>query len=341
MPEAEQRKRCFLHIGTHKTGTTSLQAFFSRHEQWLSKRGVYYPRAGRTEFGHHNLAWQLYGDPRFEARFGTVEGLRSELLRCRVPVVAISSEDFCLLYDLPDAIERLIEAIQGGGFDPVVVLHVRSQIDFIESLYATYASLAGRHPNFAYLPARSFNDVADEGFRTGAVTLMRSTLLEYDVLADAFARLIGERRIIVRAYTAAAPPSELLAAWLSLCAVPLNGWTDRRVRDAAVEGRRPTFAAIFRALGVKLEEDVSYDLSIAGDAPFHVCELADIERWTRRFAASNERLFQRFGVRLKAVSDARLRLAWKSESANEERQCAMRRLREGMRRYRVRALQAG
>lgn len=196
-------------------------------------------------------------------------------------------------------------------------------------------------PNFSYLPTRSFNDFADEGFRTGTVTAMRSTLLEYDALADAFARLIGERRIIVRAYAPAAPPSALLAEWLRLCAVPLNAWTDRRVRDAAVEGRRPTFKAIFRALDMTPEEDVSYDLRIAGDAPFHACELADIERWIRRFAPSNERLFQRFGARLKAVSDARLRLAWKSESANEEHQRAVRRLREGMRRYRPRPLPAG
>ena len=37
--------RCILHIGTEKTGTTSLQAALSSHRESLSKQGVLYARA--------------------------------------------------------------------------------------------------------------------------------------------------------------------------------------------------------------------------------------------------------------------------------------------------------
>ena len=44
----KRKKRLFLHIGRHKTGTTSLQNFFSEKKELLSERGILYPETGRV-----------------------------------------------------------------------------------------------------------------------------------------------------------------------------------------------------------------------------------------------------------------------------------------------------
>ena len=60
-------KRVFLHIGTHKTGTTAIQAFLMKNEQGLRQQGILFPVSGRPErdasvgFGHHLLARSLTG----------------------------------------------------------------------------------------------------------------------------------------------------------------------------------------------------------------------------------------------------------------------------------------
>src|SRR6202022_3469950 len=73
--------RCFIHIGTHKTGTTSIQHLLSRNSSALRQMGYYYPDAGRLELhpGHHNLAWGISGDRRFRDDYGTIDDLIREV----------------------------------------------------------------------------------------------------------------------------------------------------------------------------------------------------------------------------------------------------------------------
>jgi hypothetical protein len=52
-----------LHIGTHKTATTSIQKFLRHHEKALARRGVFYPD------------YNLIGEKRHYAHFGVVNAL--------------------------------------------------------------------------------------------------------------------------------------------------------------------------------------------------------------------------------------------------------------------------
>ncbi|QXD16183.1 hypothetical protein GQ464_004310 [Rhodocaloribacter litoris] len=60
-------KKVFVHAGTHKTGSTSLQVFLAKTQVLLAEQGVLYPRSGRPDrkgvvsAGHHELAWSLLG----------------------------------------------------------------------------------------------------------------------------------------------------------------------------------------------------------------------------------------------------------------------------------------
>ena len=56
----------YLHVGTHKTGTTAIQEYLARYRKELAERGLLYPdtRAGfwKSTAGHHPLAHALARD---------------------------------------------------------------------------------------------------------------------------------------------------------------------------------------------------------------------------------------------------------------------------------------
>jgi len=61
----------YIHIGPHKTGTTSIQSFFSKNYDALISQGVLYPLAGRlhdqaTSNAHHPLAVSIIDDAKGE-----------------------------------------------------------------------------------------------------------------------------------------------------------------------------------------------------------------------------------------------------------------------------------
>ena len=51
--------RILLHIGYPKTGTTSLQLFFSKNAEALKSRGWLYPETGRLHNAHYNISFAL------------------------------------------------------------------------------------------------------------------------------------------------------------------------------------------------------------------------------------------------------------------------------------------
>jgi hypothetical protein len=98
-----------VHIGTHKTGTKSLQSMLGHHSTWFADQGLYYPVTGRLQDGgHHNIAWQLCGDFRFDPANGSLYDLVGELDRRRPPNVFLSSEDFESLYRRETQLARTI-----------------------------------------------------------------------------------------------------------------------------------------------------------------------------------------------------------------------------------------
>jgi hypothetical protein len=126
-------RRCFLHIGTHKTGTTAIQTALKDCRANLMARGYLYPTIGipAGQAGQHNLAWQLRGDRRFREGLGTVDDLFREIDGCDHDVI-LSSEDFeCAAGQLG----RFMAALQQRGLDVVVVVFIRDQISYACSLY--------------------------------------------------------------------------------------------------------------------------------------------------------------------------------------------------------------
>ena len=140
-----------LHIGTAKTGTTSLQTWFATNRDALGAQGVWYPRAPGAE-NHRKL--MVYArdsdkpDPSF-GKFGirtpaghtafrtrlrhdlTVEVAASQRLGHHIWVM--SSEHLHSKITTPAMITRLHDLLQPLFDDITVYLHLRPQIDLLVS----------------------------------------------------------------------------------------------------------------------------------------------------------------------------------------------------------------
>ncbi|MHB8232145.1 MAG: hypothetical protein ACYDDB_04520 [bacterium] len=79
------KKKLFLHIGTHKTGTTALQSLLATNDRLLSNSGVLFPSAGRIGkySGHHNIARELNDEVSFKEKYGTLERLCREIKKSK------------------------------------------------------------------------------------------------------------------------------------------------------------------------------------------------------------------------------------------------------------------
>jgi hypothetical protein len=138
-PGNRQMRTCVVHIGTHKTGTTSLQMASSRHSADLQRHNYLYPRTGRppgAADGHHHIARELSGDRRFRPEYGAAADLLAEV-RDSYQDVILSSEDFeCSVLD-PCGFEAFVRLLRANHFAIRVIVYLRNQVDYAQSLYQT------------------------------------------------------------------------------------------------------------------------------------------------------------------------------------------------------------
>jgi len=93
----EFRGRLIVHVGIHKTGTTSIQGVLDAEYERLRDNGILYPKAGRGIKNeivmplHHPLILSLIDD-NDQAAFFHIEALRTEIHEAAPTTVIISSE---------------------------------------------------------------------------------------------------------------------------------------------------------------------------------------------------------------------------------------------------------
>jgi len=169
---SSQRKRLVLHVGQHKTGTTSIQGALKSLRRELAGRGVLYPETGCPEWadlGQHLLPWSLQRSealPTLRGRRATFasgdtdrlwDQLHEEIAADDADTVLISSEEF----DVLD--RREIEALGGrlDRYDVTPVIFLRRTSRLLESNYRTsvvHMGYAGDVRTFAQA-SRSRTDV--------------------------------------------------------------------------------------------------------------------------------------------------------------------------------------
>ena len=127
--------RIFLHIGAHKTGTTSVQSFLANNSAFLQSHGCTYPHICWYQHGQHRLAFAAKGSPDPEVGdypqlVTEISALREFMVTCKEDVI-LSSESF---FALPS--EKLRELKTGlADWDVQVLASVRRQDNLFESIY--------------------------------------------------------------------------------------------------------------------------------------------------------------------------------------------------------------
>lgn len=134
---ADLSKTLFVHIGTHKTGSTSIQNFLRYHATRLNECGVFVPKSGtlNENSGHHNIAWEMRKDRRHNPRTGGIDELVAELKACAQSTAVISSEDFEYLVQYPSELKAFDNRIEGAGFSTKYIVYFRERDSYARSLY--------------------------------------------------------------------------------------------------------------------------------------------------------------------------------------------------------------
>jgi hypothetical protein len=129
-------RHLIFHVGTHKTGTTSIQTMMQDNRDYFEEQGILFPRSGQVRNGgQHNLAWELNGDEGFDPALGTLRDLESEIAASTVSDVVLTSEDFEFWYDEPNKLQQIADLAQRCGMSIDVILVIRPVRDYVESLF--------------------------------------------------------------------------------------------------------------------------------------------------------------------------------------------------------------
>lgn len=279
-------KRVVLHVGTHKTGTKTLQAFLIENRLPLARGGIYVPAAGRHELapgalspGHHALAWDVLA--------GNVERLRevlADLRKADAPTVVISSEDMQSLHAHPERARLLRDAFARAGYATTIVLYVRAQSGYLESLYAELTKEMEPAPFDAF--------VADAS-AAGAVTGVAATPLPlaYTPLVLRFADIFGPEQIVVRPYVEGREPRALVEDLLQVLARLHGGLAARDLRISLPNAnRRGTFAQVAARIAARRGIDPPPCDPAGAEAPFAPLERSDTLAIVERFAEDTAEL---------------------------------------------------
>ncbi|ANM30338.1 hypothetical protein ABI59_13305 [Acidobacteria bacterium Mor1] len=202
---ARSSRRCVVHIGAPKTGSTALQRFCHAQRDRLRMQGVDYPLVNLRGGGHHDLAFLLDGGyPEWATpQPKSLAELQLELIRSLgdEPTLLLSSENFFLL---PHP-ERLAQLLRDCD------LYDDNELSIVVYL---------RRQDMAH--ASWYNQTIKA---QGAVHTLEDCLEHWDTLWDYRAQLerwsavFGEDALCVRRYTEDGPPGWLFEDFLQVLGV--------------------------------------------------------------------------------------------------------------------------
>lgn len=154
------QKRIFIHIGTHKTGSKSIQGFLAQQGERLRAAGIFASTVGAfsEKGGNHNVAWELGDKINFNPQWGGVDDLLNALSQSDLPTAVISSEDFEYLALVPDRMRSFDAQLTELGYDTHYLVYFRNFASYAKSLYLELNKKHGMADTEAQFMARLAQD---------------------------------------------------------------------------------------------------------------------------------------------------------------------------------------
>jgi hypothetical protein len=130
-------RRCYLHVGTPKTGTTTLQRFLHEHGGALAPFGYLVPRAGAgPKGGHHRLLHALNGTPLPVQFSGIIREFLDEAAAHPDTEVLISTELLESYFKHRPKDNPVLSFLREAGFEVVLLGYFRNQPQRLSSGYS-------------------------------------------------------------------------------------------------------------------------------------------------------------------------------------------------------------
>jgi len=161
------KRKIFVHVGSEKTGSTSLQSIFVKNRKLFKSHGVYYPESGVKSDHHYWFANALgfRNTPRpvsFKNEKQALIKMKEELASVDENIL-ISSEFFDIGADNLTA--KNLKLYFGDDFEVVVILYVRNQVDYVQSLYAESLKWGGTHTYKQFIDIANKKNKLDNLYR--------------------------------------------------------------------------------------------------------------------------------------------------------------------------------
>lgn len=157
------KRVCYIHIGPHKTGTTSIQWFLKENRAELLKRGYFVPESENIHGGHHPLVKQLCGQPVPPHQRDAVARFARAIKDTTCEAVVISSEALGELLVNGECARQFFARIKELNLEPKLVFFPRNQSQSVTSRYTeviksfhrsepfeVFVQAEIRHPSFRY-----------------------------------------------------------------------------------------------------------------------------------------------------------------------------------------------
>jgi hypothetical protein len=190
----------YIHIGTSKTGSKSIQRFLGEHREQLLENGYSYFRGRYPNPDNHtelHLATlrderDSLGRLKWPETRGAVykrditSNVQRFLRQCTTPHALFSNEGLSWLR-YPDELEQLAEMMTGVGAEPLTfILYLRNKSDFLHSYANQIRKAPGREPS--------------DDPNSCLYIARNSWIVDYQTLIDAYAKRFGRQSMIVLDY---------------------------------------------------------------------------------------------------------------------------------------------
>lgn len=128
------RRKLFIHMGPHKTGTTTIQQGLVSHKAILEQLGYHFPDVCFNYNGHHNLVKDLLGSSEYKDWLGGLDALLA-YAKATDGHLILSSEDFARLVE-SEPLRKLRDAFS-EIFEIHLIGYLRPQEELLQSFWKT------------------------------------------------------------------------------------------------------------------------------------------------------------------------------------------------------------